>query len=190
MKKRKVNLWKVIIISDVMIGILLLVILYIKYLNVKNSTQNSKIFQFNEFKYIIPNNLTLKPIDDRTFKIQGKKWYMTIEIVIDENNYNNQRGNIIYEALTKNGYNVSKPQDIIISDNLVTIFNELNKKIVICYVATKKPYLYEIFLYNNDLSYDTQALSEVMNILQNFTIEEKLKKYNYYVAEINQEESK
>ena len=169
MKKNNkgISIFKIILVVDIIV--LFLMFICILYKN-NNTEDKNKVFNFKKFNYIISNNLEFTAADDDKFRIDGNDWYATVEIYIDRFNEMYENTDIYFKVLSTNDYEITEPEIKNIHDNKVVIFTKPQNKTILCYLSTINEYAYEIEIFNNDGSLDIEPIYDMIDILQNVTI--------------------
>ena len=177
MENKKRNIFKIgIVIVDV-IAVLLIIYSYIKYVNNRNNTyennntDNYTTYAYKVFKYNIPNNISFKELDDKKFRLDLDNAYLIVELYIDKDKQMYEHSDIYHKLLLENNIIVDDPKVINVNDYKVIVFNKTNESSVLCYFATENAFAYEVEIFNNDNSYSTDALSKVIDFLENATYE-------------------
>lgn len=164
-------------IAIIIIMLMILIIKYIKYIKTDNNGSNNNIkeclktYTFKEFTYDIPCEYTAIEDDDKGFQVKTNNWSARIEPFIDRNNEMITYKDTAYDIRIKYGNNVNKPYDKKYNDKDSIIFEDLDNSSVICYYDLDDIFDYEITLYNNDKSFNIDALDEIIPILDSAMFE-------------------
>ena len=166
-----------------------------------NNTNNSnvnKAFTFKKYTYYnIPSNLTfIKYLDDTSstdeafnkyaenmFKIKGDNWYATVEIMLDPDGYLFKYNKYYESLLISAGYEIKKTSFDNINNNTVIMYETVyeGKNSVLCDYTNKENFAYEIEIYNDDNSYSTEHLEEIIKILDNGKYDSQSTEKYFYV---------
>ena len=130
---------------------------------------NNHIYKFKIFEYEIPEGLKFSDYKNKRFKIEGNGWYIIVGICYDSDS-------IIYDDIEnfqvaiKNAADEITISDVIMIDDTKVITFQRSKSIL-AYFATDFGFDYEVEIFNNDGSYKTDALNEIIGPLLNVTYE-------------------
>ncbi len=180
---------RIIIIVDIIavISIIFATSSYIKKSKNNNPSTSGVTYKFKMFEYNVPNNLEFSDLDDKKFQIKGDNWHAQVEIYIDENHALYDYENIFYELLKHNADSgIEEAEKVIVDQKVIVTYNKPSTKSVLCYYCSKIfPYAYEIEIYNDDNSYNTDVLNQIVDILEKATYDENdSNTYNYDVIDI------
>ena len=137
--------------------------------NITNVTNNT--YKFRIFTYEFPSDLKFSNYDKKHFKVEGQGWYAIVGMWYDNTK-------TIYRRTSDFQEQLEYDMDVTFISNIITIddiqiitFHEEQGKSLLCYFATDFAIDYEVEIFNQDGSYKTDALNELMEPLLNTTIE-------------------
>lgn len=189
MKSKKTLIIKITIVIIDIIALLVIGLKYYSYLDKNNNNdENTNItYNYKIFEYSVPSNLLFNKIDDKKFQIKSNDWTANIEIYIDEYKSMYYYSDVIYSILSADDSTIMAPEEIMIKDSKIIIYNKPSAQSVLCYVSsTIWPYAYEIELFNNDKSYSTTALNTIVDIINtNIKVKENEIDNTYDIIDIN-----
>ncbi len=181
--EKRIKIWKSLIIVDIVVIIIMVCFLYTKYINYKKANEKPNVFQFKNFKYELSQNVKFSNYDEYKFKIESDNWYAIIEPSIDKEKqiYNTD---ISYKLLKKYKYDVSEPKELMVGNTKVIVYEKFDTKTLLCYFLTEEEYGFEIEIYNNDGSFNTQSIYEIVNYLSNYEYDNS-ETYEYVIINLN-----
>ena len=181
--EKRIKIWKSLIIVDIVVIIIMVCFLYTKYINYKKTNEKPNVFQFKNFKYELSQNVKFSNYDEYKFKIESDNWYAIIEPSIDKEKqiYNTD---ISYKLLKKYKYDVSEPKELMVGNTKVIVYEKFDTKTLLCYFLTEEEYGFEIEIYNNDGSFNTQSIYEIVNYLSNYEYDNS-ETYEYVIINLN-----
>ncbi len=130
--------------------------------NVKNDTV--KTYKFKIFEYTVPKGLTFSSHEDKRFKINGNGWHAIVGILYDQDKLLYTDADAFQETVKK-AANIVNSDVITIDDTKVITFQNESSKSLVCYFATNYSFDYKIEIFNDDGSYKTDALNEIIEPL-------------------------
>lgn len=196
---------KILLVIDI-IAIIILLIKYFDWNNKKNISNNNnqivdkqkKEYEFKKFTFSIPNDIKYSVIDEFNFKLKSENYEAIVEIILNHEINMLTYPELYYEDLHKRNINVDPAKDLTMNNRKLIIYNKhgdsgINS--ILCYFRYNQDFDYEVEIFNDDNSFNTKNLSEIMNILLDAKYDYKsTKKYNYYmwdfVEELNEKNNK
>ncbi len=187
MKNDRIKVLIICIDIIAVIGLIYTFCVWIK--NNKNNIDNTKeetttkTVIYKKFTFYIPSEVEYSPIDEYKFKLKGEDYEAVIEIFLDNETNMLNYPEIFYNDLIKAGKNVDNYEIITVNEqNVVTYKLHEDNNSTLCYVkGIPEGFAYEINLYNNNNTFDTSRLKEIIDILYNCTYNHQTEKtYNYY----------
>lgn len=201
------NKFKIIIICvDIIALIGLIYIFCVWTANHKNNEDNTdlqeetsqKTATYKKFTYKLPQEVEYNLVDEFKFKLMGRGYQAIIEIFLDDETNMFNYPEIFYNDLIKEGKNVDKHEIITINNKKVVTYKlHEDKNSTLCYIkGTPEGFAYEINLYNDDNTFNTDKLSGIIDILLNCTYDDQAEiayeysKWTFYeeVAALNDKE--
>ena len=121
----------------------------------KNSNDE---FELKNFLYNVPQSLNFIKETDDSFRIENANAYMIVEPYIDEDEQIYYHSEIYYKILRSRGLDVSEPELVTIDKAQIIKFNNAINNTAVCYFSLKSGYAYEVVIYNNDKTFNTDIL--------------------------------
>ncbi len=167
--KKNNKAFKIILILIDIIAVITLVIVTEKWIDHRNNgvpMDNSQVVKIRRFTLQIPDYIKYEEIEEPKFSFDSDKYYATIEIISNENNFVFADAGEFYQMLLEDGFNVNEYEEYELDDNKVLIFNDYNgdEDTKLCYFKLLDPYAVEIILVNKDGEYKDN-LEEIYSIL-------------------------
>ena len=182
MKKK----YKWILLALTVIAIVGLVISLVLNKNNNSNTINidesgNEIYKFKMFEYTVPDGLKFSDYDTKHFKIEGNGWYALVGMWYDKTQVLNGDVSAFQKIISEQHNGVSGK--IITVDGVdVVAFAAKQPQAVLCYFATDFNIDYEVLIFNDDGSYKTDALNELIEPLLNVTYKENDSEEFFYIG--------
>ena len=140
--------------------------------NASDINDNNHIYKFKIFEYEVPEGLKFSDYKNNRFKVEGNDWYAIVGMIYDRDKkiYNDVE---CFQARINEfiGDTIDDSSVMEVNDVEVFVFQKKPSKSLLCYFATDFDVDYEAEIFNQDGSYKTDALNELIEPLLNFTYE-------------------
>ena len=209
MERKNNKLFKILIIVLDIVTILVLSYTYINWKNNKtnktnnvdetidnnnsnsnsNSSETTNKVRYKKFDFEFPSNVKYSEIDDKEFLLETDTYHAVIEIFIDEQGELFNDPTPYYQTLLKLEWNVDTPEKTkIANEDVILIKNHHEYNSVLCYLKAFDDFYYEINLFNEDNSFSTDRLPEIIDMLKTAMYDyNSQEKYTYGAIDYNQE---
>ena len=155
---------------------------------VEGHADNTVSQTYRKFTYDVPEDIDFSIVSEYRFMLKSDSYEaLVMPFVADTDEDDTPIETYVndFETYLHNyGINVSPLITIEVNDHTVYTYNKsMDRNSVLCYYHTFSPFYYEIELFNNNEEYDTDALEEIINILETaYYDSENSEKFEYWTS--------
>ncbi len=185
----KKNQELIIIFAISILITVLLAICCIHYFNKKTGptpapVNNKTKYTFKVLTYEVPDSLKFSDYNEDQFKIEGTGWHALVKLYYDEKMSINNNSELFSKIISNKEKDIESSETFIMNNREIISFNKSSDKSVLCYFISGWLFDYEVRIYNEDGTYNNEALNEIVPVLISFKSDYNISDYEFDVIDL------